>query len=536
MIDYLIILGKASLAVLIFYLFYRLVLSKDKLFKRNRFYLMGAVFLSFIFPLITLPIFDENSTQAFTIKYIDGSSPVISEDSINGLQLVSWAQVIFFIYISGVAIYLLKMLIAYFQLFNIIKKALHIPIGNFRLVSTSRKLSPFSFLHWIVIPQHLKQHPSYEKMVQHEMVHCRQYHSVDLFIAEILIFLQWFNPCAWLIRKAVSENLEYLVDEEMLCKGANARDYQYSLLSFSVVGLKSAVANNFNSNLLKKRITMMNTSKYSRNYRFHNFLIPVCLVFTLMLTASFQKQVKSNVNLTSSDFVVVDPPFSMGGKELPHNVNQSSAPSFAKAPEKANTASINNEEQVLGYILNHIKYPKEAIDINLQGVVDIPVIFEARGVEILKSDYISAEKLKQVVVVAYASEETMKNAPVDASSPSVKLLQDEVVRVMKAYSDVPEQLVGKKYIISVKFILEGMKNVENMGINADTKVNVRNVNGFKSEKKTFILNNEKIISKEEMEKIAPEDIQSVEVIKGDRVEHKTLGTIYGSVIYINTKK
>jgi beta-lactamase regulating signal transducer with metallopeptidase domain len=535
MITYLIILGKASLAVVLFFLFYRLVLAKDKLFRRNRFYLVGAVLLSFIFPLITIPIFDGNTTQTLTIKYIQGSSPVISERSGTGIQMVSWAQVILFIYLTGVVISLFKMLIAYFQVYNIIKKAFHIPIGKLRLVSTSRNLSPFSFLHWIVIPEHLQKHPSYEKMVQHEMVHCRQYHSVDLFIAEILIFIQWFNPFAWLLRKAISENLEYLVDEEMLYKGTNARDYQYSLLSFSVVGLKSAVANNYSSNLLIKRITMMNTSKYSRNYRLHNFLIPVCLIFTMMLTASFQKQAKAQENLAaSSDFKVVNQPDVLSAKELPRDLNQNTTPILSKAAEKE-TPAINYEEQVLGYIMNNIKYPKEAIDMNLQGVIEIPVKFESKGVEIPKS-IISGERLKQVVVVAYASEETGKNAPVDANSPCVILLQDEVVRVLKAYPDVPKQLVGKTFIISVKFILEGMRDVEELGINSNTKLIIRNKFDIEPRKQTFILNNEKIISKEEVEKIAPETIQSVEVIKGEKFEHRTPGTINGSVIIISLKK
>jgi hypothetical protein len=53
---------------------------------------------------------------------------------------------------------------------------------------------------------------------------------------------------------------------------------------------------------------------------------------------------------------------------------------------------------------------------------------------------------------------------------------------------------------------------------------------------TVILNDEKIITKEEMQKIDANSIESVRVIKAKKLEHKKLGVINGSVIIITLKK
>lgn len=547
---YLIIIGKTSLSLMLFFAFYHFSLSKDKLFVRNRFFLLGSTILSFILPWISIPLVNSiSASQPFTFTYIEGGALQTGVAAENETSSVSWVLILAVLYFSGTLFFALKTFTGYFQVTQIIRKALRIQFGKMTMVVTPEKVSPFSFLHWLVISEDTKQHPSFEKMVQHEMVHSRQYHSVDLLIAEILILLQWFNPFAWLIRKAMIENLEFIVDHEMLAKGTDAKEYQYSLLSFSMVGLKPAVANNFNTNLLKKRITMMNSVKYQKSSRFHNFLIPVCLLMAMLTTVSFKKEAKAESVDLKEKFKVSEP--------IPAPVSESpSSQITSNTPTETATASPNGEEYLLGYIMKNVVYPKEALNNNLEGTIQVSVKFTSNGAEILTQNVTSGELLKEVVVVAYANSETFKHQSSPAHSSEVTYLKDEVSKVLKAFSSVPKDLIGKTYTISVKFLIQrdikvighataphGEKLIEHTeSSNKDVKIRVRKggedvkVFNLQPDEVTYILNNEKIISAEEFGKISPETIESMEVFAAEKIEHSKFGIIEGSAILITLKK
>lgn len=523
MTPFLIITGKTAIALAVFYLFFHFVLSKDKLFFRNRLYLLSVSILSFVLPWIVIPVI-ETETQFFSFAYVVNDNQVGQQVVITGVSEFPWGQLLLYLYFVGIVTLLVKTLLSYFQVFQIIRKALPISSDKLKIVASTQDLPPFSFFMWIVIPSHINHnHPSYEKMVQHEMVHCRQFHSVDLLIGELLLSLQWFNPFAWFLRKSISENLEFLVDEEMLKAGTNVKDYQYSLLSFSMVGLKPAVANNFNTNLLKKRIVMMNKRKYPKNQLVHNILIPVCCMVVIIFTASFEKQVKAS-ELVNSPVENVD--------------------TKSEAVKNYEVEVSNGEDVFLKFLMQNIKYPKSAAEKLVFGKVKAVVTFSSQGAEVSFTKTDGLKEMKEVVVVGYPPKGVIVRR-VEDISPGIEDLQNEVDRVVKTFKIVPTDLIGKTFILPVKFKLEGV-DAEVIGYGNSTgksglDENVviieaagQNVNGERDEP-YFILDNEKIISKSEMEGIDPNTIKSVSVIKAKKIEHKKLGKIDGSIVIIKTK-
>jgi beta-lactamase regulating signal transducer with metallopeptidase domain len=436
-----IITVKTSLALGSFYLLYRYLLSKDKLFRRNRFYLLTSSILSFVFPLISIPLIEANS-HVLSFAYIANSNTLNNPQSNNDLSAFTWEQILTNLYIIGISVFLLKTIFSYFKVFQIIRQATYKPCDKYKTVTTPRTLPPFSFFRWIVIPSYINHnHPSYEKLVQHELIHCRQYHSVDLFIGELLIALQWFNPFAWLLRKSISENLEYLVDEEMLIAGTNAKDYQYSLLSLTMAGSMPAITNNFNTNLLKKRIVMMNKRKFSNRYLFHNLLIPVSLMLTLGLTASFRMQVK--------------PEHFSGEKKIKTPVkswnNGQSEPTRSAIISEISSAE--NKDLFLRYIAQNIKYPRVAIENNISGLVKVLVTFKEGNIQVKEfAKEPGIIELEDVIVVGYGIKDKKQNKEV--SSSETDLLRKEVDRVIQNFQDIPKDFNGKTFAVSVKFKLQ----------------------------------------------------------------------------------
>ena len=51
---------------------------------------------------------------------------------------------------------------------------------------------------------------------EHEKVHIRQKHTLDILFAELVLIFQWFNPFAWIYRREIESNLEFLTDDQLM--------------------------------------------------------------------------------------------------------------------------------------------------------------------------------------------------------------------------------------------------------------------------------------------------------------------------------
>ena len=262
-----------SAAFTMFYLVYKFFLSADTFFVRNRFYLLGAMLVSLIGPLlkfktkVVVPLTETSYMPVFanTHRTVTQQIPV---PEINYWPIVE--KVAISIYVAGVVFYLLRFVWAYHKVIQLIISSERKKLQDMILVITRLSVSPFSLLKWLVIPSHQMDHPDFENIVQHESIHSRQYHSVDLFLAELMVAFQWFNPFAWLLKKSMVENHEFIVDQAVLRKGMNLHQYQYSLLNLTTGNSQIAPVNYFNSHLLKKRIRMMKKNKSPKWYAVKN--------------------------------------------------------------------------------------------------------------------------------------------------------------------------------------------------------------------------------------------------------------------------
>ena len=98
-------------------------------------------------------------------------------------------------------------------------------------------------------------------ILTHEQIHVKQWHTLDIILAELSVVFYWFNPGIWLMKRAVKENLEFITDEKILKRGMDKKAYQYSLLDVGNIVPAIEIVNNFNLSDLKKRIKMMNAKR-----------------------------------------------------------------------------------------------------------------------------------------------------------------------------------------------------------------------------------------------------------------------------------
>ncbi|WP_420845186.1 hypothetical protein [Maribacter litopenaei] len=81
---------------------------------------------------------------------------------------------------------------------------------------------------------------------------------MDIILMELCLIVQWFNPVAWLYRKSLKENLEFLADTNIHTSSLDKKEYQYILLKQAVDPQNLSIVNPFFNSLIKKRIVMIN--------------------------------------------------------------------------------------------------------------------------------------------------------------------------------------------------------------------------------------------------------------------------------------
>lgn len=254
---------KVNGLLLFFWIFYKLLLQKETFYKYNRFYFLGSIVLSFVFPLIHYTKIQEIIISTSNLKTVqDNSNFVLNSTEIiktNWYETIDW----FLISLAIVGIIsIIKIVIRIFkinQLVHSIKSFENHPTEkNIKISANNQQV--YSFYKWMVLPKQLFNNENISVLIAHENIHIKQKHSFDLVFIGLVNDLFWFNPIIKLIRKDINLNLEFLVDEE-ITKQENSYQYQKTLLNFNQNIETNLLTNAFNSSDLKKRILMLNSKK-----------------------------------------------------------------------------------------------------------------------------------------------------------------------------------------------------------------------------------------------------------------------------------
>ncbi len=263
MVDWLLYSLQSAVVLAVFYLFYKVLLSRETFHRFNRAVLLLSVALAVVLPLCRITCYREVAMVLPDVTDAPLQRPVAAaqEDAFDveaRIGAVGW------IYLCGVAGYLLYGLVSVGAIVRLLREGRTFRFGRYgvRLVLHKRKEAPFSWIRWIVLSEH-DFRTAARPIVTHESAHLRSGHSWDLLAADLLGAVQWFNPAMWLVRAELRAIHEYEADAAVLRSGADAREYQLLLIEKAVGARWCSVANSFNHSKLKNRITMMLRKKSS---------------------------------------------------------------------------------------------------------------------------------------------------------------------------------------------------------------------------------------------------------------------------------
>ena len=311
---------KTALCITVFYLFFKLLLSRETFHAFNRRLVLAATAVSFVLPLCvitvrrTLPAPQVRAEAAVPIPHAavapatavpepaGGTEPLaaVPTDSLSAAAAdtapvtkkpaaavtpaaatngetrgfdIPWRQVAGVTYLLGATAVAGLTLRSVMQLRRLTRRGRREKLNDgTTLVRVDGDVTPISWWRNIVISERDLTENG-EAILAHERAHIRLRHSLDLLLIDLAGAVQWFNPAMWLLRRDLRAIHEYEADADVIASGVDARSYQLLLIRKAVGGRWYSIANSFNHSKLKNRITMMSRKKSSQRTRARALLL-----------------------------------------------------------------------------------------------------------------------------------------------------------------------------------------------------------------------------------------------------------------------
>lgn len=243
---------QVNLYLIVFYAFYRLLLSKETFFGLNRGYLIASTLLSFSIPVLQsdwlkqwlAPQQVQEVAQQLNYQTYEFISAAPTVEVISIGEILSW---IYFIVVGILLIGLIYRLIKAYRWVN----------------NPENSLQACSFFNYIAVGEDLEGR---EAIMVHEQIHVQQGHSADVLFFELHAIINWFNPVAYLYKKEIRKVHEYIADAAASDTLSDKSAYAM-LLFHENFGVKAQDLTNsfFNQSILKQRIMMLQKNKSKRS-------------------------------------------------------------------------------------------------------------------------------------------------------------------------------------------------------------------------------------------------------------------------------
>ena len=482
---------KSSVCLVLFYLFFRLLLSKETFHRFNRMALLGVLFFSLLIPCIEVTTRHQVEVQQAVLSIeqlllmAELEATPANVGAVQETPTISWVQIVLLVYLAGILFLVCRNIYSLICLFRLVHSGKHEKLEKgVTLVVHNQEIAPFSWMKYIVISRKDLEENGREILI-HEMAHIHHRHLVDLLVADICIFFQWFNPGAWLLKQELQNIHEYEADETVINEGVNAKEYQLLLIKKAVGTRLYSMANSFNHSKLKKRITMMLKEKSNPWARLkYLYVLPLAAI---AVTAFARPEISEKVEEISAVKV----------NDLAEIVEKKSEENVVK--ELVDTTK--NKVVVVGYRTEKkdsvLTSGKKKVAISVQGI--------------------SGEGKPLVIINGKESEREVVNALNPERIESVSVIGPE--KAIKIYGEKAKdgvmdiKLYSEKKFAPRKIEIEGINKTRLDALNSGAKswgATFRSADGGKP---LVIIDGKEATGDDPLANISPDRIRSISVLK-----------------------
>ncbi len=383
---------KSAICLVLFYLGYRLLLNRDTFHRFNRCALLSGFVLAALLPLVRVAV-EEPLPLGLAMYDIEEQMHLVTPVKSEAVASPAFYSILLSLYLLGILFFAARFLWGVASLFRLIRAGRRERLADGScLVVHQQPLATFSWLRYIFLSENdLRRKP--ELILAHEQAHIRMCHTWDLLFTELCLWLQWFNPAAWLLRQELQAVHEFEADATVLGMGYDSKEYKLLLIEKAVGTSRYTLANSFNHSSLINRITMMQKRKSNPWARMkYAFVLPVAA--TAMAAFARPEISQQMAEISSAKITDLSRMVQTAAAEMPRPeaVDTTTAPkevavigyaqlTDSKVYESAEVMPEfpGGEAELLKFVAKSIKYPTEAQRKGAQGRVIVRFVVETNG-------------------------------------------------------------------------------------------------------------------------------------------------------------
>lgn len=283
----------------ILFSYYWFALRNRKFHLYNRFYLLAAVVISWVIPVLKINLWEETQPQVINLLTVVANGDRFVEES-NGYKW-NWntASLVILVFIS--AIFLTRLIISIVQMRVLISRNPSSKWNDINFVFTNAEGTPFSFFKYIFWNTEIDLESAEGKQIlKHELAHVRERHSADKIFLSIVLTGSWYNPFIWLIRKELNMIHEFIADQKAVTDG-DAASFASMILKTAYPVQSRIIANSFFHSPIKRRLIMLTNIRNPRYSYTRRLMILPLLTVVILFFAFRLKEKKINGQYGSSE-------------------------------------------------------------------------------------------------------------------------------------------------------------------------------------------------------------------------------------------
>ena len=259
----------------LFLALYRWLLAGKIRYRICRAYIVGAMLLAAVIPLLDVPMYSPPPVPAAVERALvlvpeampeSGIAP--REGAADEIPAAPAATEAIVLKILAAAYILISASSIALIVFNTIKirrlrrEARLTRIEDWTLAESEKIQTPFSFLRTVYMGFNYSS--SERRMIlSHEASHVRHRHSYERLALSVLRSILWFNPFLWIAEKDLREVQEWEADRDVLKEGNDLTLYRTAIFK-QLFGYNPEISSGLNHSLTKKRFIMMTKTRPGR--------------------------------------------------------------------------------------------------------------------------------------------------------------------------------------------------------------------------------------------------------------------------------
>ncbi|QIE59467.1 hypothetical protein G5B37_07785 [Rasiella rasia] len=295
---------------LLFLVVYDLFLKKETFFNYNRLYLLGTSILSFVIPFLKFEAIQQTIPQEYRVQLpaiLIGNSTseaslatsVMLDEVVVQQPTFSWTTIVLLLYGLGVLFSIVVFALKLRKLYKLKKLATQESFGNYTVATIPNSEAAFTYLKTVFLGAKISEEQK-NYILQHELVHVQQRHTLDLLFFELLRIVFWFNPLVYITQIKLQVLHEYTADRIVASKD-KAEYYQSLLQEVFRTTTVSFINTFYKSSIIKNRIVMLQKTNSKKIVQLKYLLIipAVCaMLFYTSCSNEKSEELSEEANLT----------------------------------------------------------------------------------------------------------------------------------------------------------------------------------------------------------------------------------------------